>query len=136
MKIIKKSRFLVQYQHWILASMWLCFGIAYFLRNEPLTFAFFGYMFLAFGQVGLHLYYKKKGRNKEFISWNENQLVVQELFQKPKIYPFSEIDNLTLTLNNLIVKSGPAGGVMLDLKGFDPDDIEKLRSEVAVIFQN
>lgn len=134
MKIVKNSRFIVQYQHWILGFIWLCFGIAFFLKDEPLTFAFFGYLFLAFGQVGLHLYYKKKGRDKEFISWSENQLVVQELFQKPKIYPFSKIDTLTLTRNNLIIKSGPASGVMLALKGFHPEDIEKLRSEVAVMF--
>lgn len=133
-KIVKKSKFLVKYQHWILGLMWLCFGIAYFLMDELLTFSFYGYMFLAFGQVGLHLYFKKKGRNKEFISWSENQLVVQELFQKPKIYHFSKIDNLTLTRNNLIIKSGPANGVMLALKGFHPADIEKLRSEVAVMF--
>ncbi len=134
MKIVKKITFWVRYQHWILTLIWLCFGIAYFIMDEPLTFAFFGYMFLTLGQVGLHNYYKKKDRNKEFISWNENQLIVQELFQKPKIYPFSKIENLTLTRNNLIVKSGQASGVMLELKGFNPDDIEKLRSEVAGLF--
>lgn len=134
MIVAKKSRVWVHYQHWLLGLIWLCFGMAYFIMDEPLTFAFFGYMFLALGQIGLHIYYKKKGRNKEFISWNENQLIVQELFQKPRIYPFSKIDNLTLTRNNLIVKSGQASGVMLDLKGFNPDDIEKLKTEVAGLF--
>jgi hypothetical protein len=72
-----------------------------------------------------------KNRNSEFVSWNDEKLVVAQLFNKPVTYPLDEHHHITISGKHLIVKAPKAKGVMLDLKGFAEEDIKKLQARFA-----
>lgn len=138
MKAIKQQHSFRKYQHWIMAALWLGFGLLYVLNDNPLNVMSFGYVFVGIGEISLQLYNQKKGRAEESISWNEEEVIVQELFQKPKIYRIEEIDQITITTNNFLLKSGAAKGVMLELEGFSEEDKEMLKARFSTgpVFQH
>jgi hypothetical protein len=133
-KVIKEQHAYRKYQHLVLGIIWLVVSFVYFLNDEPISFLIFGYFFVAIGEISLQLYYKKKGRVEESISWDNDLVIVQELFQEPQMYPLEQIDSIALTQNNFIIKSGAAKGVMMELKGFSKEDIDLLRNDLCQKF--
>ncbi|MCM4159788.1 hypothetical protein FHG64_15685 [Antarcticibacterium flavum] len=132
MKVIKRQHTFRKYQHWVMATLWLGVGLIYILVNDkPLNVMSFLYFIVGIGEISLQFFYLKKGRAEESIFWNEEVIIVQELFQKPKIYDIEDVDQITVTPNNFLLKSGKAKGIMLDLKGFTEEDIKKLQARFA-----
>lgn len=130
-KIIKKQQPFRKYQHLVLGALWLVVSFVYFLNDEPVSFLIFGYIFIGISEISLQLYYKKKGRAEGSISWDEKQVIVQELFQKIIIYLLEDIESIPLTQNNFIIRSGAASGIMMELKGFSKEDLDLLRRDLC-----
>lgn len=84
------------------------------------------YLGMAVLYSGWHFYDKEL--NMEYIIWNEKELRISAFQEKEKVYSFEDINFITITPNNFIIKSGPASGTMIDLKGFNKGDIALLKS--------
>ncbi|PRX41946.1 hypothetical protein [Salegentibacter salegens] len=74
--------------------------------------------------------YFKKDLPLEFIAWDEEKIEISEWQQSTRSYNWSTIDGINVSPSNLTIKSGPADGTMVDLKGYTEADIEKLKSEL------
>lgn len=135
MKVVKRQHSYKKYQHWIMTTLWLGFGLVYVLNEDILNVMSFGYLVVGIGEISLQLYYQKKGRAEKSISWSKEEVIVQELFQKPKKYRVGEIDQITVTTYNFLLKSSNAKGVMLDLQGFSEEDVIKLRNTFTETFR-
>lgn len=67
----------------------------------------------------------------EYIAWDEKEVRVSAFQEKEMVYAFEDINLITITPNNFIIKSGPASGTMIDLKGFKRGDIALLKSRFS-----
>lgn len=74
---------------------------------------------------------RMKGKNSEYIEWDHEKLIVKKQNEKPKGYLLSNLNNLTIATQDLIIKAPNASGTMMDLKGYSEDDIQKLRADFS-----
>ncbi len=79
--------------------------------------------------AGWHFY--DKDLNTEYIAWNEKEVRVSAFQQNEMVYALEDINLITITPNNFIIKSGSASGIMIDLKGFKKEDLELLKSRFS-----
>ncbi|MCF4101020.1 hypothetical protein L1I30_05035 [Gillisia sp. M10.2A] len=125
-QIIKKSHPGRKYYNLVFAILWGFVGVGYFFTEEN---KFLGvlYLMLSLGYIIFHIYNIKRGRNQDYVKWDDHVLEIGQAGVEQLRYPFEEIDSITITKNNLIIKSGAAAGTMVELKGFSEEDIETLK---------
>lgn len=80
----------------------------------------------------MFLAFKFRGFNKEYISWNSDQLIIVRLHQKPLVYQLSSVQKILISHEHLTIKAPKATGIMLELKGFDKADIKKLKTAFSL----
>lgn len=83
------------------------------------------YLGMAVLYGGWHFYDKEL--NLEYIAWDEKEVRLSAFQEKEKVFAFEDINLITITPNNFIIKSGTASGTMIDLKGFKKEDIALLK---------
>lgn len=129
-KVVKKISVWRKHHNLFFSFLWFAVGLSYILVSDKLVFGII-YILLAASYLFLHLSNKTKGRDQEFVSWDEEGIKIGKVGVKPLEYSFTDIQNISLTANNLIVKSGAAAGTMLELKGFTSEDLDLLKSRFA-----
>ncbi|MEE2772707.1 MAG: hypothetical protein VX712_10865 [Bacteroidota bacterium] len=67
--------------------------------------------------------------NIEYVEWNDELIVVKPYGKKRKEYQLSEIENLTISNNHLIIKAHNASGTMVELKDYHSEDISRFYKE-------
>ncbi|MFN4762727.1 hypothetical protein ACKGJN_06340 [Gillisia sp. Q332] len=87
------------------------------------------YLGMAVLYGGWHFYDKEL--NLEYIAWDEKEVRLSAFQEKEKVFAFEDINLITITPNNFIIKSGTASGTMIDLKGFKKEDIALLKSRFS-----
>lgn len=92
------------------------------------TFIIVGGVIFGIGNIYTNFKMKKRSMDKEFVSWDEEKIIVQQFRQEPLLYKWEEIDQIKLSDKNLTIKSGAANGIMFELKGFRREDVQKLKS--------
>ncbi|PRX41945.1 hypothetical protein [Salegentibacter salegens] len=88
-------------------------------------------LYVISGSLYAFLAYKQSGRNTEYITWDDEKLIVARLHQKPKTYHFTPEVNIHLSNYHLIIKAPKATGDMVELKGFTEEDLDLLREKFA-----
>lgn len=123
--ISKKPNFFRENYFGLFGSVWALFGGAIVIVDESMPL---GYLYL-FMSVGYFLMgYIKRHQNKAYIKWDDEKLIFSDWYQRPVAYPYSSIDAIIISGENLTIKSGAANGTMIDLKGYDQEDIHLLKS--------
>lgn len=83
-----------------------------------------GYLLLLI--LGLYLIiFRKAGWRQDFIQWDESAIVIRTDGVDYR-YHWNALDELVIKKEHLYIKSGPAGGIWLDLKGYSKEDIQRL----------
>lgn len=130
-RIEKNISFYKKNMYLLMAGFWVVIAIIMFFLSEEGKYIAPG-LYLIGGILYGYLAYKAyKTGVSEFLSWNNEELVVAQVFSKPQTYPFDEYHQITVSDKHLIVKAPKAKGIMLDLKGFAEEDIKKLRSRFS-----
>ena len=111
--------------------MWFAVAVSHFIASN--YFLGILYSILTLSYISFHYYNKKKDRDHEFIEWDDRVVTVGRIGAKPLYYYLEEIENITVTSNDLIIKSGAAKGTMVELKGFESDDLELLKSRFGAL---
>jgi hypothetical protein len=106
---------------------WGLMGISFLFISENYVSGVLNIL-LAISYFSFHLYNIKKGRNKDYIKWDNNTVIVGRVGEKPLEYSLNEIQSITHTPNNLIIISGAAAGTMVELNGFSNEDLELLKA--------
>lgn len=130
-RVDKEISFFKRNMHFLFGILWFCIAILMFIPAEEGK-----YIAPSLYLTGAILYtvasykiYKKQPT--EYVAWNDEELVVTQLFNKPVTYPLDEQHCITVSGKHLIVKAPRAKGVMIDLKGFAEEDIKKLQARFA-----
>jgi len=125
-EISKKVNFFRRNYFYIMGGIWILFGLSMFLAKVYDVMAY-GYSIigLAYAVIG----YSKKDLPLEFIRWDTEKIEISEWQQSTKFYNWAAIDGINVSATNLTIKSGPADGIMLGLKGYTEADIKKLITE-------
>ncbi len=129
-RIEKKVNFFKRNLNYIFSVSWLLMGLAFYLNSDSgryLVSSLYGIS----GILYAFLAYKQRGRNTEYLAWDDEKLVVARLHQKPKTYHFTPEINIHLSNYNLIIKAPRATGDMIELKGFNEEDLDLLREKFA-----
>ena len=111
--------------------MWFAVAVIHFIASN--YFLGILYSILTLSYISFHYYNKKKGRGHEFIEWDERVVTIGRIGTKPLYYYLDEIENITVTSNDLIIKSGAAKGTMVELKGFESDDLDLLKARFGAL---
>ena len=74
--------------------------------------------------AGYLLIFRKGGWKSDFLQWNDHSLKLRDGGVQ-YWYNWEETDQVIFQNDHLFVKSGEAGGYMMDLQGYSPDDLEK-----------
>ncbi len=106
--------------------LWVILCVFTFLDSKFESINLWFYLGMAVMYTSWHFYDKEL--NMEYIEWDDNEVRVSAFQQNEMVYPFEAINLITITPNNFIIKSGPASGTMIDLKGFKKEDIALLKS--------
>lgn len=88
-----------------------------------------GYLYLLLGLGSFVFGYINRSKNHASIEWDTEKLVLSDWHQKPVVYPVSSVDAIIVSGQNLTVKSGAANGTMMDLKGFEAEDIHFFQND-------
>lgn len=75
--------------------------------------------------------YLSKDKIQEYICWDSSKIIVKDPAEGEKVFPMAAIDHITIMNNHLTIKSGAAGGIILDLSGYPSEEIQKLESHVS-----
>lgn len=87
------------------------------------------YLYIPVG-LGMIIYgYLSKDKIQEYIAWDSSKIIVKEPAEGEKEFPLEVIDSITISNNHLNIKSGPAGGILIDLTGYQTEDIKRLESQ-------
>lgn len=82
--------------------------------------------------LGMIIYgYLSKDKIREFIAWDASKIIVKDPAEGEKVFPLEAVDNIFISNNHLTIRSGSAGGIILDLNGYETEDIQKLESQVG-----
>lgn len=130
-RIVKAPVFLKSYYKILFVVLWIILSVFTFLNSQFESINLWFYLGMAVLYTGWHFYDKKL--NMEYIAWNDKEVRVSPFQQNEMVFLFEDIDLITVTPNNFIIKSGPASGTMIDLKGFNKADIALLKSRFSSI---
>jgi len=126
-RITKPTNFFKRYHQIIIGTFWLLAGITIFILQEGVT----SYLYMPVG-LGMIIYgYYSRDQIQEFIAWDTSRIIVKDPAEGEKIFPVEAIDNISISNNHLTIKSGAAGGVILDLSGYQMEDIKRLESRLG-----
>lgn len=126
-RIVKPTNFFKRYHQLILGTFWLLAGIVIYILQEGIT----SYLYMPVG-LGMILYgYLSKDNIQEFIAWDTSKIIVKDPAEGEKVFPVETIDNIFISNNHLTIKSGAAGGIILDLTGYPIEEIQRLESHVG-----
>jgi len=128
-RIEKPPIFLKSYHKIIFVVLWIILGVFTFLDSGFESMNFWFYLGMAVLYIGWHFYDKEL--NMEYIAWDEKEVGLSAFQERERVYSFEDINLITITPNNFIIKSGPASGTMIDLKGFKKEDIAMLKSRFS-----
>ena len=127
-QISKKVSFFRKNYFYFLGGIWLFFGVGLLLAkaNDILayTYTIIGIVYAVFAHF-------KKDLPLEFIRWDNEKIEISEWQQSTRSYNWRNIDGINVSATNLTIKSGSAGGTMVELKGFSEVDIKKLKTELT-----
>jgi hypothetical protein len=131
--IEKKTNFFRKNINYIFVAFWLLMSISmFFLSEDKNNFnQIISGLYLVISAGYVFLAFKYRDFNEEFIFWNSDQLIIGRLHQKPLIYELSNVHQILVNKEHLTVKAPKATGIMLNLKGFDEADIEKLKASFS-----
>ena len=127
-KISKKVTFFRRNYFFIIGGIWLLFGFTMLIVK---TYDVMAYGYTIIGLVYAVVGYFKKDLPLEFIRWDDEKIEISEWQQSTRSYSWERIDGIKVSATNLTIKSGPAGGTMVELKGYTEADIEKLKTELT-----
>jgi len=124
--IKKKPNFFRENYYKVFGTTWFVLGglSVLFTPENPV-----GYLYFIAGIGYFVIGYLNRDHIQAYIQWDPENLILSNWNQKPLIYPVSSIDALIISRENLTVKSGAANGTMLDLKGFNEEDINYLQND-------
>ncbi|MDT0643524.1 hypothetical protein RM553_11835 [Zunongwangia sp. F363] len=126
-KITKPQHFLKQNATYLMGGFWFFFGtLCYFLKTEM---PYEAYMIIGLG--GLAIGYFTRNSREEYIKWNGYQIKSKDLINGEVVYKWTEVDRLIFSEGHLTIKSGEANGIMLELKEYRREDVEKLRADLS-----
>ncbi len=126
-QITKPTNFFKRYHQVLIGIFWLFGGIVSFILQEGVIF----YLYAPLG-LGLIIYgYLSKNKIGEFIAWDDTKIVIKDLTEGEKVFSWNSIDNIFISNNHLTVKSGPAGGIILDLAGYEKKDVDLLQKHLT-----
>jgi len=126
-QISKKVTFFRRNYFFIMGGIWLLFGITMLIVK---TYDVMAYGYTIIGLVYAVVGYFKKDLPLEFIRWDDEKIEISEWQQSTRSYKWTGIDGINVSETNLTIKSGPANGTMVELKGYTEADIEKLKTEL------
>lgn len=124
----------MKHTNFLRRNSFLIFGLYFLVTTLFFVFSYEGVeklFALGYGIMGagyLYIHFNKQGRSTEFISWDEEKIVVSEFQQAPITYFWSEVDQINFSENHLTIKSGAANGIMIDLKGYKTEDLQVLKN--------
>jgi len=126
-RITKPTNFFKRYLPLIIGIFWFFTGITIFILEEGVS----SFLYMPVG-LGMIIYgYLCKDKIQEFIAWDSSKIIVRDIAEGEKIFPKESIDNIIISNNHLTIKSGAAGGVILDLSGYEAADIQKLEDQLG-----
>ncbi|MEO2071596.1 MAG: hypothetical protein ABGW99_09715 [Zunongwangia sp.] len=126
-KIEKHNGFFRKHYYRLFGLFYLIVAVAMFFTGESSSLMSYGYF--AIGICYFVVQYFFGGSTEEYISWDEDKIVLKHWCQKEVSYNLSEVDHLNVSDYNLTIKKGVAAGTMIELKGFKPKDIQKLKQD-------
>ncbi|MDT0643525.1 hypothetical protein RM553_11840 [Zunongwangia sp. F363] len=136
-RITRKTGFFKNNQFLIFAIFWFLLAIAMFITSSLEENApwFRRFLLPCLYLIPSILYFisalQIKGKNSEYIEWNEERLIVKKQGEKPIEYKLSDLKNLTVANNDLIIKAPKATGTMMSLKGYSEEELQKLQLEFS-----
>lgn len=92
-------------------------------RNNPYFLA----LFFILGAIGVYVVFFTKTFEDDFIEWDKATIKIKEDGQEYH-YSQDDIDQVSFKNNHLKIKSGPANGILVNLKGYSPKDILLLKT--------
>ena len=126
-QISKKVTFFRRNYFFIMGGIWGLMGVLMIIFQVMDVMAY-GYTLI--GLIYAVVGYLKRDLALEFISWDEEKIEISEWQQSTQSYKWENIDAINVSATNLTIKSGPADGTMVELKGYIETDIEKLKTEL------
>ncbi|UAB84000.1 hypothetical protein INR75_17800 [Zunongwangia sp. SCSIO 43204] len=128
--IKKHSPFWVKHLRLISGVAFIISGIGNLIETEhPVSiFMFTMFMFGGFINLLVYLYYPKE----VMISWDDEKLEVKGQQLKSKSFLFKDIVDFRFEKDKLILKSDAHRGSILNIKGFKDEDLQVLRSRLAL----
>ena len=131
MKVEKDLPFYIKNQNLIFGLVWLGMGISYLLINfGDRTNLILGIGFCLSGILYLIEFFRKRKKAKEYIIWNEKEVIVSPLFKKEVVYPLGEITHKSISNNHFIIKARGVPGSSVNLKGYRKTDIKTLKNKI------
>lgn len=76
--------------------------------------------------AGYLLIFRKGGWKSDYLQWDNHSLQFRDGGAEYS-YNWKETDQVILRNDHLLVKSGEAGGYMMDLQGYSPNDLKKFQ---------
>ncbi|WP_208226066.1 DUF3784 domain-containing protein [Salegentibacter sp. BDJ18] len=126
-QISKKVTFFRRNYFFIMGGIWGLMGVLMIIFQVMDVMAY-GYTLI--GLIYAVVGYLKRDLALEFISWDDEKIEISEWQQSTRSYKWENIDGINVSATNLTIKSGPADGTMVELKGYTNADIEKLKTEL------
>lgn len=136
-RIDRKLNFFKKNVNLIFTLFWVFISVGMFLAsNEETNKGWFlrfltPVLYAVAAILYLIAYLLGKQKRSEYIEWSADELIMSRAHQKSQTYLVSEIQNLTITKNHLIVKYPKAKGTMANLNGYTEEGLEQLRSRFA-----
>lgn len=82
--------------------------------------------------LGMIIYgYLTRDKIQEYVAWDSTKIIVKDPAEGEKVFSLEAIDNISFSNNHLTIKSGAAGGIILDLTGYQNEDIHKLKDHLT-----
>lgn len=129
-KISKTVSFFRRNYFYLMGAFWLLAGLFMLIYDDKdwlgLGYAGFGIAYSVYGVI--------KRKNTEYIAWNSDRIEIGQMYNEPQIYNREQIDSIHFSENNLTIKSGVAGGTMLEIKDYRAQDLERLKEELNSYF--
>lgn len=122
-RIIKHTSFFKKNHLIIMGGFWFLSGIIGLFLQEK---GFVVYLYIPFGLVTILYGYISSKNLEESIQWEKDQITVKEISSGKLIYHLEDIDSIFVSNHHLTIKSGAANGIILDLKDYEEQDIDKL----------
>lgn len=115
---------IIKHQGWWKQKGWFVVALVGILlqlvaqRNNP----YFLVPLLILGAVGVYVVFFTDILKEDFITWDKTAIKIKEDGQEYS-YTKDDIDKVSFSKNHLKIKSGPANGILVDLKGYAEKDI-------------